>query len=149
MIQEKSAGVIIFRIDKEGINYILLYKEASGRYHEAWDFPKGNLEANEREEEAAKREAIEETGIKNINLIGNFRESIKFFYRKEGQIVHKTITFLLAETNQQEVTVSYEHNDYKWCNFEEALNLLTHKNSKEILKKANEFLKECLKQKRL
>jgi 8-oxo-dGTP pyrophosphatase MutT (NUDIX family) len=149
MIQEKSAGVVIFRIDKQGINYLLLYKKASGHYRESWDFPKGNLEVNESEEVAAKREAIEETGIKNINLIGNFRESINFFYRKEGQIVHKTITFLLAETNQEGVTVSYEHNDYKWCSCEEALNLLTHKNSREILKKADEFLQEYLKQKRL
>lgn len=149
MINEKSAGAIIFRMHEKEFMYLLLYKRARMHYRESWDFPKGNTEESESEEGTAKREAMEESGLKDMHFIGKFRQTVSFFYRKENQTIHKTITFFLAQTNQEEVTLSYEHSGYKWCSYEEALTLLTHKNSKEILKKANEFLKAYLKQKRL
>ncbi len=36
----------------------------------------------------------------------------------------------------------FEHTSYKWFNYEDALKILTFKNSKDILKKANNFLIE-------
>jgi hypothetical protein len=47
----------------------------------------------------------------------------------------------LAETKEKNVQISFEHIGYEWLPFEEALERLSFQNAKEILKKANEFLK--------
>lgn len=147
--KEKSCGAIIFRKEKGKLFYLILYKKAYDHYKEAWDFPKGNVELRETEQQAAAREIEEETGIKKIVFVPEFREIIKFFYKREGKLVYKEVIFLLAETKQREVKLSFEHNAYKWASYEEALKLLTHKNSANILEKAQKFLKEKLKQKTL
>jgi len=47
----------------------------------------------------------------------------------------------LAEAETEEVKISPEHIGYKWLPYDEALIQLTFKNAKEILKKADNFLK--------
>ena len=132
---EKSAGAIIFsRADKK-IEYLLLHYQAGH-----WDFPKGNIEKGEKLEDTVKREVKEETGIEDIKFISGFKESIKYFYKLKGRNIFKTVTFFLAETKTKKVKISWEHINFQWLPFEEALAQLTFKNAKEILKKANRFL---------
>lgn len=140
MKREKSCGAIVFKKNKT-IKYLILYKKASKHYSEAWDFPKGNVEKDESEEEAAKREVKEEAGI-NVRIIPGFKEKIKFFYRNKGNLIYKEVIFFLAGAKKSEVKLSFEHDDYKWLTYKEALKFLTFKNSKEILKKANNFLQK-------
>lgn len=147
--REKSCSAIVFRRKGKNILYLVLYKAASDHYREAWDFPKGNVEAGESEQEVATRETLEETGITKLAFIPGFRETIKFFYRKESQLVHKEIVFLLAETTQSRVKLSFEHQNYRWASYEETLKLLTYRTSREILIKAHDFLKEKMKQRTL
>ena len=60
MMTEKSAGFILITDDFETDDYsVLLLHYTSGH----WDYPKGNIETNETELEAATRELQEETGI--------------------------------------------------------------------------------------
>lgn len=145
--KEKSCGAIVFRKNKT-IKYLLLYKKASDHYREAWDFPKGNVEKGEKEEEVAAREVREEAGL-DIKLISGFKETIKFFYRKEGKLIHKEVIFFIAQTGQSKVKLSLEHNGYKWASYDKGIKLLTFGNSKEMLKKAHSFLKKKFKQKTL
>jgi len=91
-------------------------------------------------EEAARREIEEEVGIKDIQFIPGFKEWIKFFFKLRGKNIMKIATFLLAETKAKKIKLSYEHKDYAWLEYQEALEKLTFKNAKEILKKANQFL---------
>ncbi len=156
VVIKKSCGAIVFRKTKKTsheIRYLLLYKKASGHYHEAWDFPKGNVEKKdgkeEPEQETVKREVKEEAGITQIKFIPKFKQGISFFYKKDNQLVRKFVNFYLVETKQPEVKISYEHDAYKWCDYDKAQELLTFKNSKEMLRKANKFLKEKAKQKTL
>ncbi len=144
---EKSAGAVIFHRGPAGkIEYLLLEHQAGH-----FVFPKGLIEKNETPREAAEREVKEETGIKDFVLLPGFKENQKFFFKvkydyqlergwKKGETVFKIVTFLLAETKTKKVKVSWEHIGFKWLPYEEALEQLTFKNAKEILKKANEFL---------
>ena len=132
---EKSAGAVIFRRQGNKIYYLLLHYEAGH-----WDFPKGHIEKGETIEETAQREVEEETGIKNIKFVKGFKEWIKYFYKSKNGNVMKIVTYLLAETKKREVKISWEHIGFKWLPYEDALEQLTFKNSKEILKKANDFL---------
>jgi 8-oxo-dGTP pyrophosphatase MutT (NUDIX family) len=70
-----------------------------------------------------------------------FKETIKYFFKFQGKNILKFVTFFLAETKEKNVQISFEHIGYEWLSFEEAMERLTFQNAKEILKKANEFLK--------
>ncbi|MBI2667414.1 NUDIX domain-containing protein [Candidatus Woesearchaeota archaeon] len=146
MITEKSAGAIIYNLKNK--KFLLLFRKANEKYKESWDFPRGLVE-EEDEKSTVEREILEETGIEVMKFIPKFREIISFFYRKDNELIKKEIIYYLIETIEEKVELSHEHNDFKWLEFEEAIKLLTHKSSKDILKKADEFLKENSKQKTL
>ena len=132
---ERSAGAIIFRKEKNKIFYLLLYYQAGH-----WDFPKGHVEKGEKETETVKREVKEETGLEDIKFIEGFKEWIKYFFKDKGKTVFKTVIFYLVETRTKEVKISWEHIGYKWLLYDKALEQLTFKNAKDILKKANDFI---------
>lgn len=152
---EKSAGAIIFRLQptrhpparrapEDGKIYYLLLNYPSttrGAKKDYWDFPKGHIEKGEKELETVKREVEEETGLKNLKLIEGFKEWIKYFFKYKGKTIFKIVTFYLAETKTKEVEVSLEHLGYEWLPYEEAIKQLTFRNARDILRKANDFLK--------
>jgi len=139
---EKSAGAIIFRKKNKKIYYLLLhYPSGAKAPKEYWDLPKGHIEKGENEIETARREVEEETGLKDIKFVEGFKEWIKYFFKFEGKNILKFVTFYLVETKTKEVKISFEHLGYKWLPYEKALEKLTFKNAKEILKKANDYLK--------
>ncbi len=135
MPQEKSSGAVVFRKEGGGRLYLLLHYEAKH-----WDFSKGHIEKNETEEQAARRECEEETGIKDMAIMSGFQERIEYFYKHEGKTMHKEVVFLLAETKTKNVTLSFEHIGSEWLPYEKALGRLTFDNAKLVLKKAESFL---------
>lgn len=137
MENEKSAGAIIFKKENQGKKFLLLHYE---KKH--WDFPKGHVEKNETEIEAAKREIHEETGITELNFLPKFRETISYYYKRDGKLCHKEVVFFLAKTGKTEIRLSNEHIGFEWLEFEKAKEKLTFKNAKEILSKAKDFLKQ-------
>ena len=58
MIEETSAGIVIFRRENSKILFLLLHYP-SGH----WDFVKGKMEKGESVQQTAIRETKEETGI--------------------------------------------------------------------------------------
>lgn len=109
-------------------------------FKEFWGFSRGLIEEGEDEIETVKRELKEETGLVELTFIPGFRESIQFFFRWQGELIKKTAHYYLAGTKKKRIKLSREHDDYAWLTFTEALNRLTHKNSKDLLKKAHEYL---------
>lgn len=145
---EKSAGAVIFRREpfdvaqgKNNIFYLLLNYPSSAKASKAyWDFPKGHIEKGEKEVETVKREVEEEAGLKDIEFIEGFKEWIKYFFRFEGKNIFKFVIFYLVQTKTKDVKISEEHIGYNWLPYEEALEKLTFKNAKEVLKKAKNFI---------
>lgn len=132
---EKSAGAVIFRRESNKTYYLIIQY---GLGH--WDFPRGLIEKGEAIEETARREIEEETGIKELQFLEGFKETIRYFYKFKGENILKFVTYFLAETREEEVELSFEHKDFKWLIFEEAQSQLTFKSSKGILEKAHEYL---------
>ena len=141
MAYERSAGFIVFREENGKRLYLLLYKSASGTYSESWSFPKGLIEPGEDELTTARRECEEETGLKNLEQIPNFKHKIHYVYKKGKELVSKDVIYFLAKTNEKDVKVSFEHAGYTWLPFEDALKKLTFKTDKEVLTTAEQFLK--------
>jgi 8-oxo-dGTP pyrophosphatase MutT (NUDIX family) len=137
MAKEKSAGAVIFLIEEGKLLFLLLHY-ASGH----WEFVKGHVEKGEEELATVKREAEEETGIKDLELIDGFKEVINYFYKNKKETIFKEVSFYLAKTKTKKVVLSFEHIGYDWLNYEDALSRLTFKNAREVLKKAHDKIKE-------
>ena len=135
MRKQKSAGIVLFRnISNE--NEFLLLNYPQGH----WDFIKGKIEQNETLHETAIRETKEETGITNIEFVDGFEESVEYDFRFKKEDIHKKVIFFLAKTNEKNIKLSHEHNDYLWLEYNDALKKTTFENAKNVLSKANEFL---------
>ena len=125
MIEETSAGIVIFRKENSK-NLFLLLRYPSGH----WDFVKGKMEKNESTHETAVRETKEETGITNIMFLENFEEWIEYNFQFQGELVQKKVVFFLAETKTKEVEISHEHLDYTWMDYNSAMEKTTFDNAK-------------------
>ena len=136
MPKEKSSGAVVFR-QKAGRSLFLLLHYPAGH----WGIPKGHVEAGESEEQTAIREIGEETALENVKLDPNFRHEISYFFRRGKETIFKQVTIFLASAESGKVSLSPEHTEFLWLPFEEALERLTFKNTKNALKKAKAFLK--------
>jgi len=135
MREQKSAGIVLFRNDSDKNEFLLLnYPQGH------WDFVKGKIEQNETSHETALRETKEETGITNIKFVDGFEESVEYDFRFKKEDIHKKVIFYLAKTNEKNIKLSHEHNDYLWLEYNDALKKTTFENAKNVLTKANEFL---------
>lgn len=128
---ERSAGIILFREDGTKKLYLLLHYP-SGH----WDFVKGRIEKNEQEHQAALREAKEETGITDIQFIDGFEEKIHYSYQYDGKLIRKEVVFFLAKTKTADVTLSDEHLDHIWLEYDNAYSKTTYQNAKGLLQKS-------------
>lgn len=134
MLEERSAGSIIYRQSSKGKLYLLL-NYPSGH----WDFVKGNIEKGETFKQTVLREIKEETGISDITFVDGFEDKIEYHYQRDGQAIHKEVVFFLSNTKTDQVVLSHEHLDYTWLNFNDALKKLTYKTAQKLFKKVKDL----------
>ena len=139
MIEETSAGIVLFRKDNSEILFLLLHYP-SGH----WDFVKGKMEEGETAHQTAIRETQEETGITDIVFLEDFEEWIEYNFQFHGESVHKKVVFFLAETKTKEVSISHEHLNYTWMDYQTAMEKTTFDNARSILAKSKSVLIKTL-----
>jgi 8-oxo-dGTP pyrophosphatase MutT (NUDIX family) len=135
---ETSAGGVVFRVDG-GRTLFLLIRDS----YQNWGFPKGHVENGEQPEAAALREVTEETGLADLTLRGSL-ESIDWFFRFRGQLIHKVCHFYLIETTEA-ATLPQESEGItacRWTPFDEAQTLISYANARDVLKRAQEIVLE-------
>lgn len=144
MPQEKSAGAIIFTMQGGLPRYLLLH------YHSGhWEFARGHAEQGENEEQVARREVEEETGLKDLRFVPGFKGYTKFVFkrvygltgeaRRKAPWVMKIVTLYLAESKTQDVKISHEHKGFGWFTYEEGMKKLA-KDAKKVFTQAHEFI---------
>jgi len=139
-IKEKSFGIIPIFKDSRNNLYFCLVQHAQGH----WGFPKGHGDNGESGLDTARRELMEETGIKDISILkdGSFNENYIF---EKDKIVHdKTVEYFVGfvsnmETNIQE-NFKEEISEIKWLSYDEAKNLITFPEARKILDEVVKFL---------
>ena len=132
----KSSGALVFRYDKEKKLEFLLVKINGGN----WGFPKGHIEENENEIEAAKREIKEETGLDvELYYSDEFKKVISYI-TNDGNL--KYVTLYLAEVgNDDQVYIDNDEIvDYKWLRLDEALKVITYSSQRDVLHSARLYL---------
>ena len=130
---ETSCGFILFNYDS-----ILLLQYPQGH----WSFPKGHIEEGETNHHAtASRELAEETGIVEISIHEDWVTRTEYTFRRKGSVVPKQVYWYIAKTSELDVTLSHEHTNYLWLDFEEAEAQLTFEQEKDILRSAREHLR--------
>ncbi len=135
---EKTAGMIIFRKKWLARQYLILQYATADRY---WGLAKGHIEKRETDEQAAIREVQEETNLKEIRIIPDYKEKTSYFFVNKGKKIHKEVIWFLGEAiGTQKVNISAEHQDWKWVSFHKAMKMLTFEKDKYLVKKAEESL---------
>lgn len=137
MIKQSSAGVVVYRLGKNGERTYLLLQYPRG----PWDFAKGKLKENEGWREAAQRELKEETGL-SLPLYKNFEHSYSYtFNDTRGNKVQKTILFFIAlAPYDTEISLSQEHVDYLWLPYEQARMQLVFENIRHLIDQVEDYL---------
>lgn len=143
---EVSVGAVIFSHASGARRYLLL-RYPSGHY----DFARGHKEAGETDEETLRRETKEETGIGDLKI---FERPIRlrFFYaaqgterekrlkQKRGLLIFKEVLLFPAETPTEATALSYEHTEFLWLPYAEAVRKATYPNAKKALRIAEAYL---------
>jgi 8-oxo-dGTP pyrophosphatase MutT (NUDIX family) len=121
-MREKSCGAIIINDNK-----VLIIKQHQGFY----SFPKGHVEQGESEIETAKREVKEETNL-DIEIFNNYRYVIT--YQVKENILKDVVYFIASAVNISDTLPQEEEvSEIRWVTYNEALELLTYHNLKELL----------------
>ena len=136
VIKEKSVGCVTFYL-KENQRYYLLLRYTADH----WGLVKGHVETNETEKQTLTREIYEETKLEEFEIIPNFKESSTYTYSRNNQRFNKLVIYYLVKSNNFNIIISNEHKEYIWLKYEEAIDRMTYKNTKVILKKAETLLK--------
>lgn len=122
MKKEKSCGTIIIENNK-----VLLIQQTDN----AWGFPKGHVENNEKEQETAIRETKEETNL-DVEIISNKKYIIN--YKINNEIDKEVIFFLAKKTSDKIKKQDEEIKKIKWVDLTKAFDIITYENTKNLYK---------------
>lgn len=101
---------------------LLIHRHVSQYGGDIWELPFGRLKQFEPLADGLRREVAEETGIADIK-IGSLLRAFEYM-RGEHAAQNEVIGLVFAAiTNQPDVRLSPEHDDYKWLTIDEAVDL--------------------------
>lgn len=129
---ETSCGVVLVNFGT-----VLLLQYPQGH----WDLPKGHVETDDTDRQATMlRELAEETGIMDVTVLDGFEERTEYAFRHKGKRQQKEVYWYMAETDELEVALSHEHRGYLWLDWEQALETITHDETRAVVAKAQRFM---------
>ena len=134
--QETSAGGVVYRKDDAAPLFLLIRDS-----YQNWGFPKGHVEAGERAEDAALREVREETGIDQLSIRGII-DTIDWYFRFRGRLIHKVCHFYLMETSQAQTSPQRAEGitACQWVGYDAARTAISYANARHLLLRAQEML---------
>ena len=114
-----------------------------------WQGVTGAPENDETIAEGAKRELYEETGYKEFTLIKTdilyiipMQDKWKDIYPEDTEEIPEYLFIAKINEKGPPKIDHIEHDDWKWCSYEEALDLLSWENNKSALEFVHKFLRK-------
>lgn len=139
---EQCYGFIVVFKEHENMFLILERKETKAD----WTFAKGHMENGESPKETALRELEEETGIKEIEVLDINPIHEEYEIVRNGEKRLKINDYFIGFVGSKEVEIQEDEiRSYKWVTFEEAFNSFKYERRKQVLKTAQEYLKNIVK----
>jgi len=94
---------------------------------------------------AALREVKEETGLEGLELCGEI-ETIDWFFRFRGKLIHKVCHFYLMKTDSELTSPQRAEGitACRWMPITLALETISYANARSVLQRANELVIETL-----
>lgn len=132
-----SSGGVAFRLDNGQIVIALILVGPRAR----WQLPKGTVDQDESNEDAALREVREEAGIEAELLAPLDRIEYWFYASRSGQKVrfHKYVYFYLMRYCSGDVADhDHEVEEARWVEINHAIEMLAFESEKEMVRKARE-----------
>jgi 8-oxo-dGTP pyrophosphatase MutT (NUDIX family) len=129
------AGGIVWKMVENESQFLIVTAKSNPSH---WVLPKGHIEKGERMEETSVREVREETGVdaRVVATVGSTK------YETDKEFVH--VKFYLMEYLKEQEHGKHEGRKSKWCTFNEAVNLLTFSDTKQLLQLAKYRLEKVL-----
>ena len=139
--RETSAGGVVFRVPGAAEPLFLLIRDS----YRNWGFPKGHLEPDEPPEVAALREVHEETGLDGLELRGEI-ETIEWYFRFRGKLIHKVCHFYLMETTAAATSPQRAEGitACRWMPIGQAIRTISYANARAVLERAGEMVTATL-----
>ena len=122
----RQAGSIVVRLDAREPQVLLVTARRNPRN---WIFPKGHIEKGESPEQAALRETREEAGV-SASLIGPAGILEYGFLGAKARVEYFLVLFT------REAGPPEDGRQRIWCGLDEALDRLSYKNTRKLLRKA-------------
>ena len=130
-IEEVSAGGVVVRGD-DVLLVVPTRRAANGSHVVA--LPKGHLDGDETEEQAARREVREEGGVE-VELVDSLGD-VRYHYRREGRLVSKRVRFFLfAFRSGSPANHDHEIEDARWVPIEQAVSELTYPGERDMVRR--------------
>lgn len=136
-MEERAAGLILFRENSGQREYLLIKNRRSGH----WGFPKGHVEPGEDDFQAALRETSEEVRINQMQIIPGFRTVVRYTFPRNNQLVKKEVVLFLARTEEEGEPFREEVEEIVWLPYPEALRRITFPEQRDALRQAEAWLK--------
>lgn len=133
-MKEKSCGAVVYKKENNELKFLLVYQ--SNGHH---SFPKGHMEENETEIETALREIKEETNL-DVSIDSKFRVSTSYLLESKG-VMKEAVYFVATPTTFDLINQEGEISECSWNSYADTLLKLEFEDMKEILEKANNYIK--------
>ncbi len=136
MLKTESAGGVVFN----QIGEVALVKNGPS----FWGFPKGHLDQGEEVIAAARREIEEETGLTELELLGDLGWYERYRGTPTGEddiAERKKIHMFLFRTTQTKLApIDTSNPEARWVPPHDVVELLTHPKDKEFFKSIESVL---------
>lgn len=138
-IRSKYIEAHIVKINNGELNYLALKRSKEQVFPNIWQPVTGKIRATEKAFETAKREILEETGIKTNEII--VLPKITTFYLPEDDTIFLTPVFLYVIKANININISSEHSEFKWMTKNEAKENYVWQGQKESVDLINQYYK--------
>ncbi len=128
-----AAGGVVVRERDGALEVVVAGRDSDG----TWVFPKGTPDDGESLEETAAREVTEETGL-DVEIVAPLGTS-EYWFASRGTRFHKRVHFFLMRPIGGDVSRhDHEYDVVRWVPVDEARQLLSFENYREVLDRAVE-----------
>jgi dATP pyrophosphohydrolase len=136
-VKVRVVDAYIYKQTGNTIKYLVLKRAKTKMYEHLWQGVAGKIEKGEQAWQAAIRELKEETGLDPVKIF--VVDHVSKFYETHGDRVNLVPVFGI-EVGPEAVSLSSEHSEFKWLDYENACSYLVWKGQKKGISVVNEMI---------